>query len=369
MPAPINRQLGFTLVELMVAIVIGAVISLAAATAMVTFSASQRRDVGEDAAIENAAVVLFSLAHEVKDSGVSPIDFNGALVCTNFNVSINNVTVLDNVPVFPVVITDGGAGSDQLTVAYGNSILGRSGTRLITDMSAPNADLIVASGAGFNAGDVITVGTSGAGTPCTVMQVSASSAVASNADFAHAATGTLTYNPANPAAAFTTAPAYPAGSLVFGAGGFSDITYKVAPNGLQMIDNLAAAAGPNVISDNVVYLKAQYGTTTALGQPTVWVSASAAPSPMTAAFAAQVTAIHVGIVVRNSQHLQPTVHGGACDATLPTQYVRTLWTNNPAGVNDPTVNLSTLLAPSNPQWACYKYRTFDLVIPLKNVLF
>jgi type IV pilus assembly protein PilW len=231
-------------------------------------------------------------------------------------------------------------------------------------------DLLVASASGFNNGDVIAVGTPGAGTPCTVMQISAIGAVGSNASMAHAAGGGLAHNPANPAGAYTNAPAYPAGSVVFGSGGFTDVTYQVGANGLRMTDNLAPAGTTSVIADNVVYLKAQYGVTTAPGQPTKWVSAATAPwDNLTPAVAAQITALHVGVVVRNPQRIQPTVHGGACDATAPADTTRVLWVNTPAGVNDPAVNLATLLTPVDAEWACYKYRTFDLVIPLKNILF
>ncbi len=47
--------------------------------------------------------------------------------------------------------------------------------------------------------------------------------------------------------------------------------------------------------------------------------------------------------------------GAQCDAT---KVPPTSWDGGPA------LDLS-----SNPDWQCYRYRTFSLVIPLKNVVF
>ena len=360
---------GFTLVELMVGMAIGLLVALTAATAMITFDTTQRRDVGEDAALENSAIFLFSVAHEVKNSGISPVDFNNALVCTQFNFSSTDGTLLDAAPVYPVQITDGGAsGSDQINVAYMKSILGKSSTRLIGDMTSPAADLAVASSAGFSTGDLVVVGVTGGGSPCTFMQVSSIGAVGLNANFKHAAGSTMPYNPADPAATFTNAPSYPAGSLVFGSGGFAYVSYQVGANGLHMLDNLTTPSNANMINEDVVFMKAQYGISTGSGQPLQWVSAGTAPwNALNSALAAEIKAIHVGIVARNSQFIQPATHGGSCDATVNTGAGSPgkpyLWSGGP------TVDLSAALAAGNSSWGCYKYRTYDLVMPLKNVLF
>jgi type IV pilus assembly protein PilW len=365
-----HHNSGFTLVELMVALVIGMIVSLAATTAMITFNTAQKRDVGEDTAVEDSAIFLFSIAHEVKNAGVSPVDFDNSLVCTQFNFSSTDGTLLDGVPIYPVQITDGGdTGSDQISIAYTSTILGRSGTFLVTDMTAASADLVVGSSAGFNVGDTITVGALGAGSPCTIMQISSITAVGANSDLAHAAASTFPYNAADPAATFTTAPAYPAGSLVVGSGGFSYLTYQIGADGLQLRNNLTTPAQSSVIADTVVFMKAQYGISPGPGQPMQWVSAATAPwNNLTPTLVSQLRSVHIGLVVRNSQRVQPTQHGGPCDATVKTGVGSAgdpyLWQPN-----GPTVDLAAALGPTNPDWACYKYRTFDLVIPLKNAMF
>jgi type IV pilus assembly protein PilW len=115
-------------------------------------------------------------------------------------------------------------------------------------------------------------------------------------------------------------------------------------------------------------MKAQYGISAGIGQPLQWVSAGTAPwNALTSALAAEIKAIHVGIVARNPQFIQPATHGGSCDATVNTGAGSAgkpyLWPGGPA------VDLGAALATDNPNWGCYKYRTFDLVMPLKNALF
>jgi type IV pilus assembly protein PilW len=359
---------GFTLVELMVALAIGMIISLGAASALIAFGASRGRSLGDDAVLENSSVFLFSLAQEVKNSGLSPLDPNNTVVCTQYNFSSTDGTLLDGAAIYPVQIIDGGpTGSDEIAVAFTGSILGKSGTRLIADMPSAASDLQVASSTGFNFGDVITVGTSDGGSPCTVMQISAIAPAGPNATLSHAPGSGLPYNPADPSTQFSTAPAYPAGSLVFGSGGLSYVTYQVGANGLQVVDNLTRPAQVGPVADGVVFIKAQYGVSTGIGEPLQWVSAGSAPwNSLTPALAAQIRAIHVGLIVRNSQLIQPSVHGGQCDATTGTAPGSPgnpyLWPNGP------TVDLAAALG-ANPNWACYKYRGFDRVIPLKNVLF
>src|SRR5690349_17612436 len=86
---------GLTLVELMVALAIGMIISLGAASALIAFGAAKGRDLGEDAVLENSSVFLFSLANEVKNSGLSASDSNNAAVCTQYNLSSTDGTLLD----------------------------------------------------------------------------------------------------------------------------------------------------------------------------------------------------------------------------------------------------------------------------------
>ena len=50
--------------------------------------------------------------------------FASTPACSTINVYHDGATLADSAPIAPVAIEDGGAGSDQISVAYSGSILG-----------------------------------------------------------------------------------------------------------------------------------------------------------------------------------------------------------------------------------------------------
>ncbi len=348
-----SRQQGMSLVELMIALVVGSLVVLASAQAMVVFGSTYRRLLGDNSADQSAAIYLYNLAREVKAAGVSPVAFDGTLVCTNFNLYVDGDVLLDDQPLFPVTIEDGGVGPDVLTVAGFNSILAMAGTRLVVDMPDAGSTLRVASEAGFETEDFVGVGTPGSGRPCTLMQLTDVSEVPGGADFARDSADSE-FNAPDPAATFVDAPAYERGSVVFNAGQLGVRRYEIADERLALTDLLTGVDAP--LADHIVGLHARYGVA-AVGGTAVedWVEATGAWVDLDADEAARVRAVQVAVLARNPQRIRPPEGEVDCDAT----------TANPvAWDGGPEFDVSGL-----PDWQCYQYRVFDLVIPLKNRIF
>ena len=169
---------------------------------------------------------------------------------------------------------------------------------------------------------------------------------------------TLTLAAAAPFNAGTSSPGFASGSYLFNLGLPVVRTYSIGSNqSLQLADVFTTTAtnvAPTVtsasttITNGVVDLQADYGMDT---DGNGVVDTYTTTSPTTAAGWAQVMAVRVAILVRSANYVRPATAGGACAATTaaPT------WTGGTHFMSD------TL--PS-----CYKYRSFETVVPLRNVI-
>jgi type IV pilus assembly protein PilW len=194
----------------------------------------------------------------------------------------------------------------------------------------------------------------GSAAPCTVISITGvDTSVPGTIRVAHGGTGA--FNPGSAAATFANAVAYPTNATINQAGGLAWTTYRVsAANRLEVVNNLTGEV--QLLADNVVGLKVQYGVTNAPGTTTIadWVDATDAWANPTPAQVAQIRAIRVGILLRNPQQEKPSVLGGDCDVTSA---VPAAW---PGG---PTYDY----VATQPDWQCYRYRSMRTTIPLKNL--
>jgi type IV pilus assembly protein PilW len=135
--------------------------------------------------------------------------------------------------------------------------------------------------------------------------------------------------------------------------------------------NGVSTTTPSVVG--VVNLQAQYGiaATANSNQITQWVDASggtwAAP---TVANRNRIKAVRVAVVARNDR-LEPNAVSAACSSTTvaspaptgvcawaaTTTFDGNVWTA-------PTIDLS----PGNANWSRYRYRVFETIIPLRNIV-
>lgn len=161
---------------------------------------------------------------------------------------------------------------------------------------------------------------------------------------------------------------YPAGSLLHNLGANPTFTRTVyAINSLGQFTKQENNLPAEVIADNIVSMQAQYGTAPA-GSSTIncWVNPTAAgtnacdnatnwtPAGLQAnkANMKRIKAIRVAIVARNN--LREKASQGVC-TTTPTAPVS--WLNGPA-----------IVLTANPEWQCYRYKVYQTIIPLHNMI-
>lgn len=111
-----------------------------------------------------------------------------------------------------------------------------------------------------------------------------------------------------------------------------------------------------VIADGIALLKAEYGTdANGNGMVDAGEWTQAAPANVRS-----VLAVRLAVVARSVQPEQHTDAGGVCDTT----------TNSPTWIDSAAVPLNLSgnvgLAATTDEWKCYRYKTFESTVPLRN---
>jgi type IV pilus assembly protein PilW len=176
----------------------------------------------------------------------------------------------------------------------------------------------------------------------------------------------LQHNPGtsnwNPAGGGSSLPAFPAGANLFNMGQPIWRTYSIASNKLQFME-VITTGGPGTagsaipIIDDIVDLQAQYGKDTDdNGIVETWNNVT----PTNGAQWQQVLAVRVAVLARSGNYERPANAGDPCEATTAAN--RPKWGDAGALQDFPTLMVAGVL-PS-----CYKYRVFETIIPLRNMI-
>lgn len=351
-----RRSRGITLIAVMVGVSVGFIIIAAVFSGFGFFEGQRRQMTGGDGALQNTLGGISEIQRSVKAAG-SSITRSGQLFCPSINIYYDGRgTLADGVPIAPVAIADGGSGSDTLTVAFGSSLFASMPIRIVEQMPNPSAILKANAFTGLAVGDLFVIGTPGTSLPCSLMQVTHLATTGQNVHIQHNPGQSGPWNPPNPRNVFSNAPDYPAGSVIARIGTLQWVRYQVRAGRLEAVDLIAGTTA--AIAEHVVALKAAYGTVDGTNRAIEqWVSATDAWANPSALQIAAIRAVRLGVVLRNPEHVKSTRADGACDASA-TQTV-SFWQDGPS------FDLDTL----GEDWRCFKYRTFTLVVPLRNVIY
>jgi len=336
---PLFHQAGFTLVEIMVGLAIGMLATLIIIQVISVFEAQKRTTTGTADAQTNGSIALYNLGRELQLAGYALMPVvNSPLECTILNISgVADATTPNRLS--PVAITD--ATSDSITIRYGNSPTG--GVPIQITMGTPTAfDATVNDNFSCPAGDT-AVAISADGTTCNMTAVTSS--VATTVTLAHAVTGVE----------------------LACLGNWNEVTYSVANSNLVRTDATGAAT-PTVAG--IVNLQAQYGISNSVNsnQVTQWVDATGGWAAPSVANRNRIKAIRIAVVARN-QKLEMNDVTGACSSITASAPAGTCAWEGSTASPAPTLDLGTD-AEGNavPDWQRFRYRVFETIIPLRNVI-
>ena len=343
---PMNRSgRGFSLVEIMIAVVVGMLGILIIMQVFLVSEGQKRTTTGGADAQENALMAIFTLEREIRVAGLGLV----GLGCTTVN-SYNGAAAYNFLPGPVTIARDApAAGSDRITLLYSNSPFGNIPTTLTFAANNSNQMITAANGDGFEIGNLVIV--SQGALACTVAEISATKVA--NGSSWDLATDGRTYNPVG-----NNFPpgGYNASARLTNMGSMVNHEYYVQNNNLMMRDvNLPnSASNPLALVNGIVSIRAQYGRdTNADGYVDVY--DNTAPATAT-----DVVAVRLAVVSRSGQLERDVVTPGNPAGSL------VLW-NGGTIVNGGALDLSPtgpLVLPAKQD----RYKIYQTTVPLRNVL-
>jgi type IV pilus assembly protein PilW len=358
-----KRIRGMSLVELMVGMAVGLIGITIITHLYVTNEKYKRSTTGAGQAQVNGAIALYTLERELRMAGAG-INHSWALGCGPLQYVRNAVfsappagsSALPALTLAPVVITETANQPDSITLLY-TTAPRRTLPGRLTAMATANGALTLDGVLGYDANDMLVVAN---GATCRMLQVT----VANPTDQTITHTAGI-WNGGAPL------PVMAANSLVFNLGATPAWRiYSVANGRLrvsEVLTNHVTGGTPTELIDDILDLQAEYGKDT---DATPGVDAWNTTPPTTAAEWMQVLALRVAVLARSQNYEKPNPTLGYCDATIT---VLEESGNRPppswAGGQFPVLAAATTGLPNTAsELRCYKYRVFETIIPLRNMI-
>ena len=369
-------QRGFSLVEILVGIVIGMVGLLVIFKTVAIWDTHTRSTVSGGDAQVAGTLAMFNLERDIKQAGLgfgrAPSATMGCNVTGYDAVGSRNLSF----SLRPVQITvDAAGGPDTVTVLAGNSSFFVDNARVL---GATATTKQFKDTTGFRKGDVAVLAPA-TGSACELIQITDRTLDALTVSHGVASyVPDIAYQPANPASAAMprynvstgTTGTYAPGGTMFNLGNAPQLNIWSVTGGrvLSRLDAMQGATAVEV-SDGVINMKAQYGidaNNDNIISDSEWVTTT--PTDWT-----RVRAVRVALLVRSSQFEKPLAANSASVARPATPTA-----NNPAwaGGNFVMTNVDATrsadsysdadVLPAN--WRYYRYRVYEKVIPLRNMI-
>lgn len=384
-----SRNCGFSLVEIMVGIAIGLLGVMVIMQVSVIFEGQKRTTTTGSDALTNGMTTLYAVEQDVRRAGYG-LGVTGALGCP-VKRSFQNSTTTPPLILTPITITDGAGGLPDTIRILASSKGGWSVPNTITTNHPSSAtNIFLNTTLGIDVGDMMVLYEAGAPN-CTLIQ--ATGIPSGNVQVHHQAR----QNPSsgsdwNPPSGGEIYPpnGFSVGATAINLGALIDHTYSVDLNSNLLLTDYSTATNlstEQIVASNIVNLQAQYGFDTRATQTdarvTRWSSAMLdANGNLTFGDngdLARIYAVRMAVVARSALKEKPDPATGSCDITIDTA------TANPArAANNPTwtaghpttgVLETTAIdvtrnpdGTANPDWKCYRYKVFESIIPLRNLL-
>lgn len=336
-----SRQRGLSLVELMIGLVIGLLVSLAALSSLRMFTNEQRQGTVSGAGVLNAAAALGAIKNDLAAVGLGFFDGRRPL-CDRINLSFGPSPLLNSAQFAPLSIQRT-LNNDQIDVIYASDVT--AGANLPLAAASDGSQIDVMSAMPATVGQAVLLSPAATGL-CTVRSVTAT--VPGTADTPQR----LSFGPAgnHNQAAFTMAPAYLTQARATLLGQLQWHRYRLVDGNLVLEQPLTGTSA--VLVRNVIALRAEYGVS-ASGGTTLesWQApADAGWSSLTPANIGRVRALRLGLVQRVPQREKADT-SGQCQASEAKPRL-----------------FEQEVEPDVSDWRCFRFRNTTLVVPLRNLV-
>lgn len=374
---------GFSLIELLIGIVIGLVGMLAIFQVVTVWDSHNRTTTAGGDADVAGTLAMFTLERDIREAGMGMKPTTGSqLDCNSSGFTVDDVVkpparVLPFHPIEIVVKTDG--TPDQVNVLHGDTSFMPAPD--VFSLSTATTKTITPNRHGLKPGDLVIV-TGNSTQPCSLVEITAGAT--SGGLVTHAPGNYTTYYPdaaaSSVAARFNGAAGAPtaySGGALFNLGPAPQLNWwKISATGVLQRDEQIFLPGVVDVAEGVINIKAQYGLDANSDQ--LINSAEWTATAPTATKWGNVLAVRVAILVRSKQW-ERSASGSA--SGVPTGVTVTApqpsWVTCavPAGCGgfgmtnldgSPDTFGPNDADPNN--WRYYRYRVYEKVIPLRNMI-
>lgn len=355
---PRRGSRGFSLIEIMVGLVIGLIAVLVIQRAFATFEAQKRSTSTGAEAQQNALVSLYTVERDVRQAGYG-IPLNLLNCPTNIYNPVTSSAA--SFPMVPATITPNAnanaIGTHTINIVYSTASTVSGSTNIVAAMPPASNVFKVVNPFVYVPGDFVMVYEPGK--DCTILQVSSitpSNCQGSACNLLSNSTPQFPYNPPGGQNIFPPG-GYSTGATITNLGTFANVTYSIdgATNRLIHTDNNTGTA--NEIADNIADLRAQYGydlNNNNIIEPAEYLEPASVPVPPDWA---RVLSVRIAVMARSNlaERLDATA-AYTCTTTLTAP--STAWLAAFTMRND----------PSGTPWQCYRYRIYETIVPLRNII-
>lgn len=350
-----SAERGVTLIELMVGLVLGLVVVLVVAQVL-GFSEGQKRNTtgGADAQV-NGALALYSLQREIQMAGYGLVNNLSAVGCP---IRANHATGGSFTwNLAPLLITDGQDGApDTISIVSSNRAYS---VPMVVSVNHPNTSdrFTVRSALGAKAGDLVIAVPPAPYDPATSWCVAyAVTGVVNGNQVMHESSNKWNGGQVAPALGF------PAGSSLVNAGSFTNRIFSITNKQSlqqQTLNTNTAGIDTQELFPQIVNLQALYGRDTN-GDGVVDQYDNATPANN--ALWQQVLSVRLAVVARSTTYSKDKV-----TTAQPSWDVGTAIPVSGA-VTCGASKCITLKVNGPADWEHYRYSVYDVVIPLRNMV-
>lgn len=178
-----KAQKGFSLVELMVAILLASITAVVVLHVLTSYQRRTATLLGSNEAQINAAIGLYAIEKEVRMAGAGlttsvagPPTNPGGRLCGVLGVNMaddSGDVISSGAPLMPLRIIDGGAGPDTIEILRSDAPTGAAPVRLVQTMASADANISVDGRLGLVDGDLIMIGAPDGSKRCTMTRLGA----------------------------------------------------------------------------------------------------------------------------------------------------------------------------------------------------
>ncbi|MGA8146284.1 MAG: PilW family protein [Gallionellaceae bacterium] len=365
---------GFSIIEIMVGLAIGLISMLIVMQVFATFEGQKRTTTSGANAQTSGGLGLYTMERDIRMAGYG---FSASVGCTLQTAQAMPAPFSD--ALLKAVRIDAGVGSlpDTLTLFTSDKSSWSVPIGYLPippaapPIFAPGVSLGLVSPAGVAAGDMMIAYQ---GSTCTLFQVD-------SVDTTDPLNPFLNHSAGSWNGAIAGAPTYTSQAQLMDLGNFVGHSYALDVTGNLVATGYCAtnansysacpatvnSASSQILASDIVNMKAQYGFDTN-PDPRTTVNVNNWSSAMIDADGSgtagdigdirRIYAVRLAIVARSGLKEKPQSDGTCNTTTVGTM----AWAG---GTLDITINPD---GSANPDWQCYRYKTFETVIPLRNLI-